>query len=1026
MSSSDSEYEPSSEPVSSPSIHNEADGVSLKEVNVFSGVFEDDEQSDTDSVDSQLEEMEPGVSSLSDGDDLEDPEWLPEKGNRKGTDKSQSKPSKLDSEFEMFRRIEYELFQEEPSCSSHIEEQFKGRLDDLTCSQALYDDANDSDSEGDMCVGEIAEQATKFFSELHQTAKSQRKILKGFEGNFINRKAQRLPSHLEPVMGSANLAIAQKKYTDAIELCNEVIRQAPCCPAPYINLALTYKELEDMDRYFQFTLLALHINSFDRTHPRPEDADSWEQLGIIAKQRGDLHMAIECIKKSLRAVPRRSEALWLLGEIRLEMKEYRAALTAYNRLEKVVQETAIPIELCEIARRKALILYESGSVEQAREAIYQHLIKGWQIQHVIELLNLLLELHLLDKEYTAALKTTVILLCCRDSQQLTEVNPNVVVVEELSVEVMSIPNEGVISEETRPADKNDNKESKLELFDRYFWSEVTRESGFEVEGEGGFLVAVEGKQLLVPEQAFAPLPLDLQAKLVIPSIHTSNLELAHHLITHALKSLPIAGYGEIWLDVSEALLECSQFDLSVDLLRTVLKCHAYDEPGVWLMLGRSLEEVSYQEEVWDDWNDKPILEEAIVLYRKVIDTIPDNVDSKLRLAGIYQKKGMKEEAIALLAGSQDGTDNFLSNKDISYLKSPPDIRVVYRRAILHMENGQSEECLNGFLILLDYFCREVYLLKSFHLMVMPFLTPGSRILERYNKRDLVYSRYQHEEQGQDQYLTMAQWYRMLKRTCDMLSALGKREELFKLIVAVNILKKFRDTEFLFDVHLLSVSVCIRQRSFYYAYRFSRRLIPLISKSNVFAMLFNCLTENSYLSRNLSLKVLKRIWLQDPTNYRIVLNFALNLHSIGSFHLSLLLLHSAYKLRPDNYRLLFFMTMTYIRIAHNRTHASKNALISQAFAFAFKYKEKMGDCAEVFYNLGRAFHAIGYKHWACDYYQRVLSLDVSYHVRTGQYCDAGLVELSSLKREAAFNLSLIYEESGSRELARATLQSHCVV
>ena len=142
-------------------------------------------------------------------------------------------------------------------------------------------------------------------------------------------------------MGSANLTIAQKKYTDAIELCNEVILQASCCSVPYINLALIYKELDDMDKYFQFTLLAMHINSFDRSHPRPEDADSWEQLGIIAKQRGDLHMAVECIKKSLHAVPT-PEALWLLGEIRLEMKEYRAALATYNKLEKIEQETDFP------------------------------------------------------------------------------------------------------------------------------------------------------------------------------------------------------------------------------------------------------------------------------------------------------------------------------------------------------------------------------------------------------------------------------------------------------------------------------------------------------------------------------------------------------------------------------------------------------------------------------------------------------------------------------------------------------------
>ena len=82
MSSNDSEYEPSSEPLSSPTGPNERDSVSLKEMGVFSDVFEDNEQSDTDSLDSQLEELDQGASSLSDGEDSEDPEWLPVKDLR--------------------------------------------------------------------------------------------------------------------------------------------------------------------------------------------------------------------------------------------------------------------------------------------------------------------------------------------------------------------------------------------------------------------------------------------------------------------------------------------------------------------------------------------------------------------------------------------------------------------------------------------------------------------------------------------------------------------------------------------------------------------------------------------------------------------------------------------------------------------------------------------------------------------------------------------------------------------------------
>ncbi|KAI6659140.1 hypothetical protein LOD99_14816 [Oopsacas minuta] len=1006
--SDNSEYEPDSnddpsseDQVSSPMQQSDTNIESSsvhKEMGMIN-VFGDTELSESESDDSQLE----GGSSYSDDEDTNDPEWLPLENKKE--DKVASKHSKIDSEFERFRKMEFELFQEQSCVPSPVDD-YDTIINE---SHPWSEDANDSDIDEDLGAGEIAEQAAIFFSQLHQTTKSQRKILKGFEGNFINRKAQRLPTHLEPVMGSANIAIAKKKYTDAIDLCNEVIRQAPCCSAPYINLALIYKELEDMDRYFQFTLLALHINSFDRSYPRPEDADSWEQLGLIAKSRGDLSMANECIKKSLYAVPKRPEAMWLLAEIRLELKDYRQALAIYSKLEKIVLDTATPLELSEIARRKALILYESGNIVAAREIIYQRFCRGWEMQDIIELFNLLLELHFIEKEYTIAFKTAVILFCMPKHSKSVQ--------ESVVVDEFDQQDDNIVTSEEQQSKK---QESKLQLFYKEFWSDIPP----EIDTEGGFLVVIEDNQTLIPIDSFTTLPLDLRAKLIMPSVYTNNLELAYHLITHALRSLPITEYGDIWLDVSEALLESRQFDLSVDLLRTVLECEMYNLPGVWLMLARSIEEVSYQNELGGDWDNKPILDEAIGWYRKVIDTIPDNVESRLRLAGVYEKKGMREEAIGLLERSQDGTDNFLSTKDCINLKQPPDVRVVYKRTLLHLENGQREQCLEGFLILLDYFFREVYLLKSFQLMVIPFLNVGSRQFQNYGKTEVIYSRYQPEEEQQDKHLTLAQWYGVLKNTCKMLCEVGKRDELFRLIIAVNILKKFHETEYVLDVQMLSVSVCIRQRSFYYAYRFARPLMQLIGKSNVFAMLFNCLTENNYLARNMSLKVIRRIWFDDPSNYRVALNFALILHSIGSFHLSLLLLHTAYKLNPENARLLFFMGMAYIRLAHNRSYTHKNAFISQAFALIFKYKEKMGDCAEVLYNVGRAFHAIGYKLWACDYYHKVIALDNTGNVK--QYYGDKMAELSSLRREAAFNLSLVYEESGSRELARVMLQTYCVI
>ena len=995
--------------------------LAMNELGIFSSALGGTDLSDSDSDDSQLEENR----SFSDGEDGDDPEWLPEMKRKTGTPGKHRPAVSLDSEFELFRQIENDLFQDRMGLD--LAHPYEEELpDSLKEELALcYDESYDSEvDEGDMNVGEIAEQASKFFSELHQAGKAQRKLLKGFDGPFINKNPQRLPTHLEPVMGSANLAIAQQKFSDAIDLCNEVIRQAPCCSEPYINLALIYKELDDSDRYFQFTLLALHINSFDRSHPRQEDADSWEQLGIIAKERGDLLMALECLKKSLHAAPRRPGVLWLQGEIRLELKQYQAALRTFEKIEKVINDKASNQEMCEVTRRKSLILFESGNIRAAIEAVFQRLGKGWQVEAVVELFNLLLELLFIEKDYVTALKTAVILFGSLSTDVPTpcEEVQTQDVVEDMEQNGADISEGILITEETQTVEK---KKSSLELFFKDFCLDSSRDPNFGTDCTGGFLVMIEGNQVLIPVDSFTGLPLDLQAKLAIPSIHTGNLELAHHLITHALRDLPIAEHGDLWLDVCESLMDQGQSDLSVDLLRTVLECERYDEPGVWLMLARSLEAVSVRDEVWEDSTEKPVLDEAIQWYKKVLVDIPENAESRILLANVYHRKGMKEEAISLLAEGQQGTKYFLSNKDSLELKTPPDIRVIHRRTMLHQENGETEQCLDGFLTLLDYYFREVYLLKSFQLMVIPFLN-SDKTMKKYGKAAKLHSRYQAEEEEQDHYLTLSQWYNVFKSTCQLLGKRGKREELFRLVIAANMVRKFHNTEYTLDVQLITVSVCVMQRSLYYAYRFSRPLLQLIGKSNTFANLFNCITENQYLTRNLSIKTLRRMWFEDPRNHRVAQLFALALLSVGSFHLSLLVLHEAFKLNPDNPRLLFFMAMAYIRLANNRTHVNKNAFISQAFALIFKYKEKMGDCAEVYYNIGRAFHAIGFKHWASHYYRLVLTQQSLYRVPTGQKCDSQLIELSSLKREAGFNLSLIYEESGSFELSRDILQRYCVV
>jgi general transcription factor 3C polypeptide 3 (transcription factor C subunit 4) len=65
-------------------------------------------------------------------------------------------------------------------------------------------------------------------------------------------------------------------------------------------------------------------------------------------------------------------------------------------------------------------------------------------------------------------------------------------------------------------------------------------------------------------------------------------------------------------------------------------------------------------------------------------------------------------------------------------------------------------------------------------------------------------------------------------------------------------------------------------------------------------------------------------------------------------------------------------------------------------------------------VGRAYHQLGLVHQAVKYYEEVLKQPLSEE------------ENCNLKREAAFNLSLIYKASGNMDMARNVLREFCTV
>lgn len=87
--------------------------------------------------------------------------------------------------------------------------------------------------------------------------------------------------------------------------------------------------------------------------------------------------------------------------------------------------------------------------------------------------------------------------------------------------------------------------------------------------------------------------------------------------------------------------------------------------------------------------------------------------------------------------------------------------------------------------------------------------------------------------------------------------------------------------------------------------------------------------------------------------------------------------------------------------------------------------------EALYNIARAYHHIGMITLAATYYEKVLAIHVNEYpipevpkeIHPGVAQNTGHCDL---RREASYNLHLIYRNSGAFDLARRVLRDHCTV
>ncbi|CAJ0749398.1 2726_t:CDS:10, partial [Entrophospora sp. SA101] len=136
-------------------------------------------------------------------------------------------------------------------------------------------------------------------------------------------------------------------------------------------------------------------------------------------------------------------------------------------------------------------------------------------------------------------------------------------------------------------------------------------------------------------------------------------------------------------------------------------------------------------------------------------------------------------------------------------------------------------------------------------------------------------------------------------------------------------------------------------------------------------------------------------------------------------------------KPKDPLVCFSMGLAYLHRAMQRKTSNRHLQILQGFNFLYEYYELKGKNQEAEYNLGHAFHQLGLTHLAIPHYEKALKLpsvnqilkqkiDKKKQLETDENEEVENFEENDptdIRKEAAYNLYLIYMETGSPALAQ---------
>ncbi|KAJ8350507.1 hypothetical protein SKAU_G00256370 [Synaphobranchus kaupii] len=509
----------------------------------------------------------------------------------------------------------------------------------------------------------------------------------------------------------------------------------------------------------------------------------------------------------------------------------------------------------------------------------------------------------------------------------------------------------------------------------------------------------EVQSVHIPENV----PVDIRIKLMVCLIHQHIFKPLDPMLTALMEQSP-EELGDLYLDVAEAFLDEGEYGSALPLLSALVCSERYNLAVVWLRHAECLKALGH-------------MEVAVKSYSKVVEMAPLHLEARLSLSTLQQQLGHPEQALQALEPMHD-PDTLAQDS----AAAQQELKLLLHRSTLLTSQGRMEDYIDTVLTMLAMLLKVA--MNRARVCVISSSRSGEKRLYLIKvSRDKVSDIDDQEAAyldviGKTSVLSKDDWWQLLLRCVCVLSDLSRYEEAELLVdSSLEYYSFYDDRVKRKELEYFGLSASILDHNYRKAYNYIRLMLMENLDRPQLWNVFNQVTIRSQDVRHH--RFCLRLLLKNPDNHALCVLNGHNGFVSGSFKHALGQYMQAVRAKPNEPLYNLCVGLTFFHMSSQKFVIKRHPLLLQGFSFLMRYSELRGHSQESLYNVGRALQQLGLAHLAIHYYQK--ALDVPPPSLEGIEDDQ-----VDLRREIAYNLSLIYQASGNKEMVRHLLRTYCSI